>query len=363
MKKSIVLCILLLVMFCAAPAFGEGYDTGRMKDFPLAAPGEAGYDVQRVLAVAKGTGFLKELSTGEETYRDKYVDAIKAMEQAYDLTADGTVMYSEMKALDLLVFPGKKSSRTKVIIEKLCDLGYINGPLPETHDQYQQSYVSGVKKAEKELKLTEDGILTETEYNRIKSRNVPAPAKPTNVKVNVSGTTATISWSSVKGARYYEVYESSRYLGTTKGTSYTAKNLEPGITYVFNIIACTYTRSSQESDNAFADLFRKPNAQELSENFKKWTWQNIKMNDAYHVSKTWESADLYYLVKKSYNGRTYYFYYRLTDARSWNWRDGTPIYNRKPTNIDIEGYCTETSKSSSYGTLPVIEVTSISYSY
>nr|WP_041842833.1 cellulose binding domain-containing protein [Actinoplanes friuliensis] len=68
-----------------------------------------------------------------------------------------------------------------------------------------------------------------------------APGAP--VAGTITDRTATISWPAVAGAGKYEVYRQhngvSELLGETTGTSFTARNLEPGRRYTVNVLART----------------------------------------------------------------------------------------------------------------------------
>lgn len=331
----------------------------------VAAPGESGYDVERVLAMAKGMGFIKSMDAGEENYKEKYVDGVKAMEAAFSLTPDGIIHVSEIQALEKLLYPGSKGDAMKYMLEKLYDLGFITEKLPAIHETYSAAYKTAVKKAEKKYGLTEDGILTESEQKAIKGKYVAPPAKPTNLNMTASGTTLTITWNRVSGALYYDVYVNDTLVGTTSSTSFTHKNAQKGEFLYATVIAHKYTAASGHSDGASLILYASPSISELLGNREAWAWKYVKISNTQMVRKIYEGSDIYILVKKTENGKTHPLYLKIGSYKDWTYDSGGQLqFSEVQGTIRGEGYfLPDTHYSTTYGQIPVIELTHINWEY
>jgi len=252
------------------------------------------------------------------------------------------------------------------LLEKLYDLGFITEKLPSSHASYSASYKSAVKKAEKQYGLTEDGILTSDEQNTIFNKTVTPPGMPTNVKSSVSGTTITLTWNKVKDAVYYNIWLNGLIIDTAKGTSYTYSNAEKGTWYTFHVSAAKYTvRSSANTESVDVVLYASPTISELEKDPDLWEWKYVKISNTKMVRKIYEGNDIYILVKKTENGKTHHLYLKIGGYKDWTYDSGGQLqFSEVQGTIRGEGYfLPDTHYSTTYGYLPVIELTHIKWEY
>jgi hypothetical protein len=104
--------------------------------------------------------------------------------------------------------------------------------------------VLAVKKAEKVLDLTVDGYLTPDEQAVILKQYASKPDKVKKLTAKASNGVVSLSWSSVKGAYFYDLYRDSEKIATVTGTSYKDKNVDMAQYYTYAIVACNYSESS-----------------------------------------------------------------------------------------------------------------------
>ena len=94
---------------------------------------------------------------------------------------------------------------------------------------------------------TSTPVTTPTPVNVVTTK----PGVPTNVKVSISGTTATITWSPVSGATTYKVNLVGDHR-TTEATTYTYTGLKSGMTYDYCVKAInSYGESAWSSSGIF----------------------------------------------------------------------------------------------------------------
>ena len=167
MKRCLTLIFCLVMLFPAvrAAALDE-------PDLILMEPGDSGYDTATMLKKCAGLGYLKNMPEGEDVYQEAYRDAVMAMEAALGLTADGVIWLSEFVELEDLLYEGCEGSKVRSVLAKLYDLGYLTGLLPEGSNKWEKKHTAGIRKAEKALGLTQDGVLTGSEIKVILGQKV-----------------------------------------------------------------------------------------------------------------------------------------------------------------------------------------------
>jgi len=219
----------------------------QVEDVIALSPEDTGNAAAGVLNLAKSMGYVKKLSKNETTYKEKYVKGIMSMEKKLGLTEDGVLRMSELYAMTEAIYPGSNLQHTADVFMMLDDLNYINIDYND-RTTYKSKYKSGIKKAEKKLGLTADGIITMEEQKVILAQQPEKPdavkslkVKTAKVKKEPNARKVTLSWPKVKNTTFYIIYRDGVRVALTTGTKYELKMYEglPGST--FQILAEKYT--------------------------------------------------------------------------------------------------------------------------
>lgn len=224
-------------------------------NFVIAAPNDRTQNAQFVLKIANSMGFIKKLPKEETIYNSKYIEDIIKMENAFGLNADGVVGLDEIVVLSNTLYPGCKGNAVAKVLERLKDLGFLSAKLPETHNVYDKKYISSVKKAEKALGLIVDAYLTPEEQSIIFQQPVPKPDGVKKLTAKEKNGSIILSWSSAKGAVYYDLYRDNEKIATVTGTNYKDTDVYKGQFYCYTIVARNYSNWSDETAFTYAYIF------------------------------------------------------------------------------------------------------------
>ncbi|MBQ2700754.1 MAG: hypothetical protein IJF65_06300, partial [Clostridia bacterium] len=349
----------------AHACYQQGIEAGcTLEDVAVAMPGSKGHETLKVLTMAKDMGFIKKLDKDEDIYDEKYKEGILKMETAFGLTADGNISVSEWDSLEKAVYPGASGDHVKALLEKLCDLEYID-KLADDHTTYTSKMKKSVQKAEKALGLTEDGILTLDEQTVILDQEVAAPGAVSNVKVKVNKGDVTLSWSKVKDARYYTIFRDGKQIGRTESTKYTDKEAVMGEFHTYEVAANKYTCASKQK--SWNHVYVEPSYESVS---LKNIWAHsaasyIEVSGVRRQSQMWKGDDLIMLVYKKIDGTKYWMYLRFENYRTaWDWDNGGIAEQRGLDTISAkgrtDGYVKYAMDSSSR---VVLDVESVKWTY
>lgn len=358
MRKTILTLILVLAALTVLPlsAIAAEYDP------TLAQPGDEGCDVEVVLKACRLLGTLPNLPDGEQVYRDEYINGVKALEKKLKLEADGVIHLSEFQWLEQPLTELSKGSDVKKLLEQLFDLGYITSALPERHDTWEKKYTSAVRKAEKELQLHEDGILSQyelTKLNQIFAVRVKAPDTVRNLKATDSSGKVNLSWSAVKGAAYYRIYRENTLIATVYGkTSYQDVNAKQGHGYTYHVSACKYSLSSHPSDvYVYVNpVYKSYSIKQIMENGYKMRDVYVQFGSTKVSSRSWKGKDVHVTVYVTINGSRCYATLILEDYNNWDW-NGQSLMSRSIDTISGKGQVTRT------GSELTIVMTSVSFTW
>jgi len=298
----------------AASYYQLGVESGcPLDDVFAAAPGSKGKITQRVLTLAEGMGFIEKLGKNEDTYADRYTQGILQMETALGLTADGNITLEEFEQLEKTVYPGFRGAEVRKLMEKLCDLEYMAKLPDEPSNTYSAKQKKDVQKAEEALGLNPDGILTSHEQEVILAQAATPPDGVGEVKAKVSKGDVTLTWSKVKGARYYTVFRNSKQIGRTEGTKFTDKGALQGEMNTYEVAANKYTQASLE--RGLNQVYVEPYYESISlkDVGQRAGGAYIKVSGVRKEYQTWDGNDLIMLVCKKINGNTYRMYLRFKD--------------------------------------------------
>ncbi len=296
-------------------------------DFVVAEPGSEGKSVAELLRVAKAMSFQGWYPDGEQTYKDKYKDAILKMEKHFELEADGVIRCSEYLQLMELIVPGTESDEVRELLEYISDLGYFDalGALPDTHNTYESRYQYSIKRLETDLQLKADGFLTPEEIAVIKKQKVSAPAQISKLTLTQSNGTVSLSWTASKGAKWYEVYRDNEKIATVKGTYYTDKEAEQGYYCWYTVRACNYTKFVTVSDSIAVDrVFKKTTCAAIVKD-SDCIGKYVELSKTKVVSKRVVGSDYHIKICEKSNGTNYYVMLILSDYMSWNWDDESSL--------------------------------------
>lgn len=214
----------------------------------------SGKGIASVLKMANDMGFLK-LAGDEETYCEEYLAAIIEMEKSLGLNPDGIIYLNEYEVLRQTIYPGATTSNSdgKTILGALHDLGYISLDYQDMLT-YSMNFKSGVKKAEKDLDLTVDGILTVAEQEVILAQRVKPPKAVKSLKISTTTqygiTEATLSWPKVKDAVYYSVFHNGELYIKTDKTKYSFVVWNSSLEGSYTVLAEKYTVSAEKHSPA-----------------------------------------------------------------------------------------------------------------
>ena len=217
-----------------------------LKDFVYIDVGSIGDNVTMLFELIKTLGIKTKGTNLGMLYLTDHIPYVKQIEEHFGLDIDGKITLGEYMEIRDALYSGSNSGRVSKLLEKLADLGYITG-LPKDHLKYENRYLAGVKKAEKALGLQEDGIIVNSEYEKIMEQKVDAPERPKNLKSIVNNDTVTLTWSSVQGAVGFEVSCDGKILGTTENNRWTDKDVETGKTHNYSVVAKKHTVKSNAS--------------------------------------------------------------------------------------------------------------------
>ena len=348
------------------------YKTQLTSDMPLedciiAQPGSSGTSTAYVLKLAREMSFGSGISKDASEYKKDYAWCIKKMETNFGLVSDGIIYLSEMQLIYDVIYPGQESSEIATLLERVSDLGYLDsiGKLPDSHSKYESKYTYGVKAMEKALGLTADGFLTRDEIAVVKAQTISAPAAITTLNLTQSDTAVSISWSSSKGAKWYEVYRNSTLIATVTGTYY--KDTEPvmGKSNSYSVKACKYNKKSA-SKFAFIDVeivYKWVSVKNLVNNFSDYNGKYVRINNVTKVKGYWDDKDYYMVSKATIDGKTYYIALIFGNHDNWNWSTSkTAATLSKGKSISgAKGQVTKKQYFSDYGNLVCIDLSEITW--
>lgn len=298
----------------AASYYQLGVEAGcPLDDVFAAAPGSKGKITQRVLTLAEGMGFIEKMDKNEDAYADRYTQGILQMETTLGLTADGNITLEEFDQLEKVVYPGYSGAEVRKLMEKLCDLEYLAKLPDKPSNTYSAKQKKDVQKAEEALGLNPDGILTPHEQEVILAQASTPPDGVGEVKAKVSKGDVTLTWSKVKGARYYTVFRNSKQIGRTEGTKFTDKGALQGEMNTYEVAANKYTQASLE--RGLNQVYVEPYYESISlkDVGQRAGGSYIKVSGVRKEYQTWDGNDLIMLVCKKINGTTYRMYLRFKD--------------------------------------------------
>lgn len=330
-------------------------------DFVVAEPGSEGKSVAELLRVAKAMGFQGWYSDGEQTYKDKYKDAILKMEKHFELEADGVIRCSEYLQLMELIVPGTESDEVRELLEYISDLGYFDalGALPDTHNTYESRYQYSIKRLETDLQLKADGFLTPEEIAVIKKQTVSAPERISKLTLTQSNGTVSLSWTASKGAKWYEIYRDNEKIATVKGTYYTDKEAEQGYYCWYTVRACKYTKFVTVSDSIAVDrVFKKTTCAAIVKD-SDCIGKYVELSKTKVVSKRVVGSDYQIKICEKSNGTNYYVMLILSDYMSWDWDDESSLNTL--SKMTMAGGKGEVYKISDG--IPYINMSRISWNY
>lgn len=355
--------VLILLVLCMIPAAGLCEE---QEDYICAQQADSGGDVRIVLEMAYNLGFLTELADDEETYREEYVPAVQALEEALSLEADGVIRLSEIVAIDGLAYPEISGTGIAGILKKLANLGYIKD-LPDDQMTYEEKYVKAVKDAEKKLDLTPDGYLTVEEQETILQQEPVKPDELKNLKVVSKDGKAVLSWSASKNAVRYSVRRDGVQIAAVKGTSFTDDTVEMARTYQYSVYPERYGEFGKtKSEEIYIEpVYKSIDINNLYENLDSYiatqAFVRISTNRTKNFSFTWAGDDIYFLFP--YSGGKYVSLY-CENYRNWTWTNGSSLlpHKAKDMSVTVKGRVIGTKR---YGLrdVPVIDVWNFNYSY
>ncbi len=290
-------------------------------DVVVAEPGSEGKSFAELLYVAKAMGFQGWYPDGEQTYKDKYKDAILKMEKHFELEADGVIRCSEYLQLMELMIPGTESDEVRELLEYISDLGYFDalGALPEKHNTYESRYQYSIKRLETDLQLKADGFLTPTEVAVIKKQKVSAPAQISKLTLTQSKGTVSLSWTASKGAKWYEIYRDNEKIATVKGTYYADKEAVQGAYNQYTVRACKYTINTRVKNRVYVDpSYISTTCAAVAKDYSKYKNKYVQLSKAKIVSKKLVGSDYHIKVMEKVGGKNYYVVLVLSDYTGWN---------------------------------------------
>ena len=333
-----------------------------IEDYVIASPDDTGVNAISVLQLANEMGFIKKIAKDEVGYQSTYVNGITKMETAFGLEADGIIHLSEIVVLNNTFYPGYKGNEVIKVMERLKDLGYLAAKLPDTHNVYEKQYAAVVKKAEKALDLSVDGFLTPDEQAVILQQSASKPDKVKKLIAKATNGIVSLSWSSAKGAFFYDLYRDNKIIATVTGTSYKDKYVDMAQYYSYAIAARNYSGSSANttSNMVYVDIvYKTVKASELVNNQSTYRNKYVKVTGLRISSSSLDGNDLYVLARSGSS----YIYVLFEGYYTWEWDDGLGFLGRtRITSFWARGITTQT-RYSTYGYIPVINADYVYYSY
>ena len=314
---------------------------------------------------------------GEQTYKEKYKDAIVKMEKHFELEADGVIHCSEYIQLMEAIVPGSKGDEVRSLLEYICDLGYFDalGALPEKHDTYENRYQYSIKRLETDLKLKADGFLTAEEVAVIRRQKVSAPAAIDKLTLTQNKGTVFLSWTASKGAKWYEVYRDGEKLATVKGTNYTDKEAVQGQYNNYSVRACKYTKFIVRKNSIKVEIsYIKTTCATISKEYSKYKNKYVEFSMAKIISRKVKGSDYHIIIREKVNGKNYYAAIVMPNYKNWEWgKDGYgnallkmkmiggkgEVYDK----MSIGDMLYETDIVGNAGSIPYIRMNSITWNY
>ena len=277
----------------------------------------------------------------ENVYKESYEPLIIKMEEHFGFVNDGKISLKEYYEIHNMAYLGTKGLRVKSLLEKLADLGYFQ-KLPDSHDTFENRYLNGIKKAEKDFELQEDGIITGNEYETIMEKEVSIPDAPTKLNITVKDDTVTLSWPKVEGAFFYEVSSTdsnTQYsvLGTTEKTNWTDKNAITGLGKYYRVRAQKYTvMGDPKTEYIYIPVYYvNSSIEKLNKEFTKNRGKYVRLNNikVYNWSLELQSGDFtkgsnYFNLARKYDNYNvyllcksgnYYVELVLKNYKGWDW--------------------------------------------
>ena len=331
-----------------------------------------------MLDLLKVLGIKADIPSDERTYREAYEPFIRQMEEHFGMVSDGIFTLDEYVELKDVYYPGCEIS-AGYLLGKLADMGYI-AKLPEDHSRYENRYRNMVVKAETDLSLLADGIITGSEYQVLLEYPVEAPARAENLKLTVKNDTVTLSWSKVPGAVYYEVSWVSdddqgsgqrilsrfRNRSEVSRTNWTWKGMETGVTMSFYVVPCKYSVKGEESSvSKYIDIYYQPvsASQFISRKdslygkyvkvtglrLNNWSVRDTsgefrKTSEAKSEAQCSDGYDVYLLGKTGND----YVELVIKDYASWGWEN---------TSVDLLGQINRITSITAQGTVGISSLT------
>lgn len=335
-------------------------------DIIIIQPNDHGNKVNHILTMAKNMGFLTSLRKDEMDYRQQYIDSIKRMEKHFELDEDGIILLKEAAALQQLIIPFCNGANVKALLEKLFDLGYISNRLPEEHETYEPQYNNAIKKAEKQLSLRPDGFIDTHEFQTIMEQKVDELPSPQNIWQKATSSNVTVSWSTVKGAAYYQVYRNQFLIDTITKTSYNDSEVTMGIAYEYEIYPCKYSISPKNHIKITVDVpitYENLSAKEFLSAASAYKGHYVKINQMTVVEQYWDGADYIMIITSPGNQDSFTRYAALRFSQYMEWDDGQSLANRKIKSISARGICIGRSETYQYGMIPFVECDTFNNAY
>ena len=360
------------------------------QEYLILEPGQTGNIAEYVLTLIRTMELGRNIPKGEKEYKEKYIEAVQKLEEHFGMTVDGNISLDEYILIDDALFKGTKSEKVQKLVEKLSDLSYLQ-TLNKDHTLYANNYVSGIRNAEKDLNLLEDGVITANEYEIIQNKKV----KTSNlvVKHKVTNDTVTLTWTKVPGALVYEVYMDTatkarvtpvyKKIGETRECKWVQKNVRTGDTIKFRVKAKKYTVEFEATVYVKLPTYYKPiGAAELNKmksdavgfyvsmnglRIRNWAAEIGSIYDNTNAAKSKaqrERGHDVYLLCSSGNS---YVEVILEDYKNWDWDNNTQdllgMIN-KITSISIKGEVQDGSLMwGDIKNIPSIVINHISWNY
>ncbi|HHV65407.1 MAG TPA: hypothetical protein GXX46_10105 [Peptococcaceae bacterium] len=158
------------------------------------------------------------------------------------------------------------------------------------------------------------------------SWSLSKPSAPVNLRVTTASTEEiTLTWNSVSGADYYEVFRSTSpsgtysYLGSTTSRSYTDTDVTANNVYYYKVQAVNDAGSSPYSSyiSATATAFNSLEAEAIGSNQIYLSWKTVSGTSSYKIYRATSSSGTYteigFTKSTNYtngglsNGQTYYY--------------------------------------------------------
>ena len=353
---------------------------GNGQEYVLIKPKAHGKYAKTVLSLVEPLGIKTKGQIDEDYYKEEYIPYVKAVESHFGMTADGLITFEEYNELTGAIYQGSKSKEISILLEKLAKLSYISS-LPADHSKYEASYVRAVKKAELDLGLLVDGIVTQSEYTLIMNKRVPALAAPKIMTVvRETSTTVILKWDQVPEADRYEVRRGSIVLGETKNRLWLDKDAPSDSALTYYIRA---KKNNISSDEVFytVGVFKKHEyiyPDSLANNLSEYLGKYVAMggyfdawwikdsngnffNDTSAATKamTTSGYDIYVMCRW---GRGYVEFV-MEDYKSWVCPDDLRTKIMSSQYVDVKGIPTGTAKApwKDHPNIPSVTVDSITW--